>query len=437
MRLTGTAAFLRITLAVGALLALTLTGCTRFGKKPPTEKTGEQGVPVEVAPVTLGTMADTITVTGTVKATRETNITAQTSARVLDVRVREGDTVSSGQVLVTLDATEALTQQRQAQAGADGARARLEAAQRRLEITEQGARQEERAIARNRLDQAESARRTAEADYARLTELFAQGAISKQQLDAAQTSYDSAKAERDSARKSLDLTEKGARPEEIAASRKDVEAAAASLTQASAMLAEAQKRLSYTSIRSPFAGIVYSRAVDPGEVVASGGEPLLRIADPTSVYYEATVPERVALRIAAGQRVEVTVQGDGHDDIQGKVERMVPVADPASRNFLVRVALLEGASKAKPGMFARGAVVVQESRDAVIVPKDALIEREGKTLVFVVDDGKAVRREISVGVMDTERAQVLSGLQPGEMVVIVGAQGLKDGDAVQVKANGA
>ncbi len=375
--------------------------------------------------------------TGTIRAVREADIGAQISAQVLEVKVREGDAVSAGQVLVTLDAAQAQSQVRQARAGVKAAAARLEAAKHRLEVLEEGAREEEKAIARSRVEQAESALRTAEADLNRLRGLYEQGAISKQQLDGAQTAYDTARTNRDSARQALELLEKGARPEEIEAARKEVEAAAAGLEQARGILAEAEERLGYTVIRSPLTGVVYERHVEPGEITSpGGGGPLLRLADLSSVYYEATVPERVALRVKPGQRVEVIVQGNGDRSVAGEVERLVPVANPASRDFLVRIDITEGAAVTKPGMFARGSVVVQESVEAVVVPKEALVERGGKLLAFVVVDGRAEQREVAVGITDAERAEIVSGIGPGESVVVVGAQGLQDGDRVQVKENG-
>jgi RND family efflux transporter MFP subunit len=154
------------------------------------------------------------------------------------------------------------------------------------------------------------------------------------------------------------------------------------------------------------------------------------------VYFEAAVPERVALKVSPGQRVEVTVQGNGDRAVQGEVERLVPIADPQSRDFLVRIALRDGSTVTKPGMFARGTVVVRESADAVVVPKDALVEREGTMLAFVVANDTAEQRDVTVGLTDTEKAEILSGIEPRETVIVVGAQGLQDGDPVQVRANG-
>ncbi|HUU54173.1 MAG TPA: efflux RND transporter periplasmic adaptor subunit, partial [Armatimonadota bacterium] len=301
---------IRLSVMVGLALALgTAAGCTRFGgKRNDSAKGPEAGVPVVVALAERGTMAQTLTVTGTIKAGQQADVGVQISARVLEVKVREGDTVQAGQVLVTLDEAQVKSRVRQARAGAEAAAARLAAAKRRLEVLEEGARPEEKAIARSRLEQAESALRTAEADLERLRGRYEAGAISKQQLDGAQTAYDTARTNRDSARQSLELMEKGARPEEIEAGRKDVEAAAAGLEQARGMLAEAEELLGYTLIRSPLTGIVYERHVEPGEITSTGGgDPLLRLADLSRVYYEATVPERVALRVKPGQRVDVIV----------------------------------------------------------------------------------------------------------------------------------
>jgi len=421
------------------LLAVAASGCGRSGGKSGTEtdQAEEPRIPVAVADAEVATMADHVTVTGTIRAQREADISPQMSARVLEVTVREGDAVRQGQALIKLDPTQAESTVRQARAGKDAAAARLAAARSRLQILEQGAREEERAIARSRVEQAEAALRTAQADRDRLRGLFDQGAVSKQQLDAAQMGYDTARTNHDSARQALDLTEKGARPEEIDAARKDVQAGAAALAQTEAALAGANEMLSYAVLRSPFNGVVYQRSVNPGEVVSTmGGLPLLRLADLSSVYYEATVPERAALKVKAGQRVDVVVQGNGDRAVNGTVERLVPIADPRSRDFLVRISIVDGTTSTKPGMFARGAVIVQEKTDVVVVPKAAIVEKEGKPVVFVVKDDTAQSRPVVVGLTDRTRAEIVGGVDAWETVVIAGAEGLRDGSPVQIREGG-
>ena len=433
----------RLRMSQAAGFALLLAGSLSAGCGPRGQQAGgpaepeERGVPVEVARAEVSTMAEQVSVTGTMRAHREAAIGAQISARVIEVRVREGDPVTEGQVLITLDRTQAESQARQARAGVEAARAGLEGARRRLEIIEQGARTEERSIARSRLEQAESALRTASADLERLRGLFEQGAVSRQQLDAAETGYETARTNRDSALQSLGLMERGARPEEIQAAQKDVEAAAAILEQAEAVRAQAEEMLGYTVIRSPLTGVAYERNIDPGEITSTMSEPpLLRVADLSSVYYEATVAERQALKVRAGQRVAVTLPANGDDVLEGSVEQLVPVADPASREFLVRISLPDSGQITRPGVFARGSIVVAEREDAVVVPKDALVDRGDHRVVFVVTNGQAEERRVEVGLTDRTRAEIRSGVEANETVVVVGAQGLRDGDFVRVQEAG-
>ena len=418
------------------LAAATSAGCTRFASRQSSEKQdAETGIPVAVAPAMLETMVERVVVTGTIRARRQADVGAQLSARVLEVKVREGDSVAQGQVLVALERGETESQARQARAGVEAAAARLEATRRHLEIMEQGARPEELAIARSTLAQADSALRTAAADLDRLKGLFQRGAVSQQQLDGAQMAHDTALTNRDSANQSLALLQKGPRPEEIEAARKEVEAAAAGLEQAKAARAEAEDRLGYTLLRSPLTGVVYERHVDAGNIVMPGVA-LLRVADLSSLYYEAAVPERAASSVQEGQPVEISLQGNADHTLVGRVERVVPVADPASRDFLVRIGLPEAGGLSRPGMFARAAIVVRERTNVIAVPKDALVERDGKRSVFVVVSGKAQQRPVEVGLTERTRAEIRRGLSPGESVVVVGAQGLKDGDPVQVREAG-
>jgi RND family efflux transporter MFP subunit len=428
----------------GALIALLLAAAIAAGcshSQQPDAKKGvedQPAIPVQVASAVVGRMVDELPITGTISALRKSDITAQVSARVAEVAVQEGDAVKAGQVVVRLDRTELQSQVSQARAGVVAARARLGAAQRRAEVTELGARAEERAMAASRLEQAEAALRQAKSDKARMDKLFAQGAISKQQVDAADTAYDTARTSRDSTRDALTLTEKGARPEEIDAARKDVQAAAAGLSQAEGLLTQMQDMLSHTVLTSPIAGVVYERKVEPGEVVSSGGmgDALLRIADPTSVYLEGAVPERLAHQVKMGQKVAIALRSSAASSIEGSVQRLVPVADPSSRDFVVRVTFPNGATGLRPGMFAQARILVSEHDRAVVVPKDALVDRGGKFSVFLAQDGKAAERPVEVGFTNTTQAEIVSGISAGDLVVVVGAQTLKNGDKLKIETSG-
>jgi HlyD family secretion protein len=156
MTASRSATGMKVAMAVLAIIVPgLLAGCQRgAGSKRGTSDSGEQGIPVVVAEAERGSMAQRVTVTGTIRAAREAGVSAQISAQVLEVTVREGDPVVEGQVLVRLDPAQASSRAHQAEAGAKAARARLEAAQWRLEVVEEGARQEEKAIARSQIQAA-------------------------------------------------------------------------------------------------------------------------------------------------------------------------------------------------------------------------------------------------------------------------------------------
>jgi len=435
-----------IALAAAALFA----GCGRPKPKETEKKDDQRAVPVALAPVTLGSMSETVPVTGTLRADREAAVKPQVSAQVTGVLVQEGDTVTQGQVLVTLDQTDSTQQVRQASAGlatargaVGAARAQWQASTRRLQLLVEGARSEERAIARSKLEQAEAALRQAEADLQRRRKLFDAGAISKEALESAQTAHDTARTNRDATAQSLQMTEKGARPEEIEvarseveAARKQVESAEANVNQAAAALARANEVLSYTVIKSPLRGVVYARNIEPGEIASPGGDPILRVADLNSVYLEATVSGRLAPRVQTGQTARVTFRDDGEHVVQGAVLKLVPVANPASRDFLARIRVPRVQGVSRPGLYAEGEIVVKQRQRVPLIPKDALLARGGRTVVFVVDSEKAHQREVKVGLTDAARAEILSGLSPGDKVVVEGAATLNDGDKVMVQKTG-
>jgi HlyD family secretion protein len=441
MKRTARIAVLVLVVTVAAVVIL---GC---GKPKPKDVVTEAAVPVALAEVTLGSMSETVPVTGTLKADREAAVKPQVSAQVTAVLAQEGDAVSQGQVLITLDQTDYQNQVRQAsaavataQASVGAARAQWQASVRRLQVVVEGARPEERAIARSKLEQAEAALRQAQADLQRRQKLFDAGAISKEAQEAAQTAFDTARTIRDAAAQSVQLLEKGARPEEVEAARseaeaahKQMESAQENVNLASATLARARELLSYTTIRSPISGVVYERSIEPGEIVSTGNDPLLRIADLNSVYYEATVPGRLAPQVQAGQPVTVSVRGDGSRTTQGTVHKLVPVANPMSRDFVAIVRVSKAQGLARPGLYAEGQIVTKRREAVPLIPKDALLERNGRTVVYVVASDQAKERSVKVGLTDASRAEVLSGLSPGEKIVVEGASTLSDGAKVAVQ----
>jgi len=224
----------------------------------------------------------------------------------------------------------------------------------------------------------------------------------------------------------------------------DLEAALAAQQQASEALTQAMQGWDYTQVFSPVDGVIAEKLVEEGQTVGANVS-VFKISTEKSLYFEASISELEATRIRAGQPVEMIVdalQGDHTNfygsgqakSILGAVEKVVPVVDARTRSFTVRV-VVPASPLLFPGMFARGEVLVLRHRNATAVPKEALVTKGDRQVVYTVERGIAREKEVTVGASDNTYVQLLSGLAPGSAVVTVGQQTLADGDKVRI-ANG-
>ena len=441
--------------------------------------------PVTVVAARRADLITSVTATGTVASLREAKIAPQVSGRVAQVLVREGQRVQAGTPLMRLDARDLSAQAAQAQASVAMARARLalllagaraeerrqaadaaaqaqagvQAAQARLQALERGARPQERDQAANAVAQAKAQLDLAQIEAQRMRSLFQMGAISRQQLDSAETqlrlvqaAHDSARQQQalvnegprveeimaaraqlaqaqaaaDAARQSLRLVELGARSEEIAMTR-------AQLHQAEALAASAQIRLHDATVAAPFAGTVTQRLVEPGETV-SPATPAFVVAQVDEVYAELAVPERHRAALRQGQQAGITIDALPGQRFVGRIEEIQPAATIASRSFTVKVRVPNAQGALRPGMFARGTITLAVRRNVLQIPDTAVLLTTGRSIVFVVQDGKAIRREVAVGESQNGTVEVKSGLNDGDQVVTAGAEGLTDNQPVAPRA---
>lgn len=159
--------------------------------------------------------------------------------------------------------------------------------------------------------------------------------------------------------------------------------------------------------------------------------PVVLVVDDSVMLVRAEVPERYAGRIAAGQRVRVQVAARSERDVPGRITRVSPVVDAATRAVPIEVTLIHPPGILKSGMFASLAVVTASRAGALTVPVDAMGEG-GDPAVFVVVDGKAERRPVTTGIRSETAVEILSGLLEGDSVVVFGLYGLEDGSPVEI-----
>jgi RND family efflux transporter MFP subunit len=207
------------------------------------------------------------------------------------------------------------------------------------------------------------------------------------------------------------------------------------VADAKARLASAEKQLGKTVLRAPFSGIVANVTVSEGDVVQSGGA-LLSVIDPSSLRLEASVPAEDIALVKPGTEVQFTVSGFQGRTFTGKVQRVSPAVDPATRQVRV-IASIGNASRALvAGLFADGRVAA-ERRHAVVVPRAAVDSRGIRPVVVRLKTGRVERVEVTAGLADrvSERVEIREGLAAGDTVLLGGAAGLPPGTPATVRVD--
>jgi len=215
--------------------------------------------------------------------------------------------------------------------------------------------------------------------------------------------------------------------------QQQIRGAAAQADAAKAHYQGAEAQLAYTEIRSPITGVITDRAIYEGEM-ASAGTPLLTVMDVSRVVVRANIPQNQARLLKVGNDATVN-QTDGADQVAGKVIVVSPAVDPNSTTLQVWVQMANPGGHLKPGVSVHTSIVAETLTNAIIVPPAALLpSAEGETVLMVVGaDSVAHERKVEVGVRETDKVQILSGVKPGEKVIIVGGVGLEDGNKVRIE----
>jgi membrane fusion protein, multidrug efflux system len=263
-----------------------------------------------------------------------------------------------------------------------------------------------------------------EGDRVRAGQVLAQLDDQQLRLQAAQTRAARAKAQRDFNRQ-IELHEKGL------VSAGAFENLKYDLDNQTASDDLAQLNLSYSEIRAPFAGIVSTRHIKLGQEIAIGTS-VFRVTDPTPLKANVFVPERELARLKPGQPASISVDALAGRNFPAIVKLVSPVVDASTATFKVTLEVNDPKGDLKPGMFARVGIVFERRADALTIPRVALLDTDGASNVFVVNAGKAEQRSIRTGLSNSGRIEVLEGLKGEEQVVVVGQNGLKDGNAVRV-----
>lgn len=184
-------------------------------------------------------------------------------------------------------------------------------------------------------------------------------------------------------------------------------------------------------VDSLLAGIVGRVYVDLGTKVTPQ-TPVALIVDMDKVKVKIDVVERDLPKIRIGQGAQIKVDAYPEQVFKSKIWKISPVVDLESRTAPIEILISNPKHLLKPGMFARATIVTKESKDVLIIPRDALIKEEDLTFIFVVKDNRALKRKVTIGMGQENLVEIKDNLDLGEEVIVMGKTRVKDGDLVRV-----
>ena len=356
-------------IAVAALVlgsSLVAAGC---GASTTTEAAPETTAPapavVDVATVTAttGAIESALEISGTLTPLSRVAVKPKLPGTIERMMVDIGDAVTMGQTIATID-------RREIDAQADAAVASV-------------------SVGKAALENAEAALANALLERDRATNLFDKGALPRQRLDGAQTAHRSAVAQRD--------------------------LAAANLAQAEAALRRAREVQKNATITSPVTGYVVERNYDAGAI--PGDLPVVIVADMRQMKLEAGVSELEAGRLRVGLKALVSVQAKPGQAFEGQLAAIAPEVDERNRHFKVDVRVPNPNRALLSGMYATARIVEATVTGAVLVPKDAVMTRDGKRVVQKVTGDTLSAVVVTEGLSDATHVQILTGLAAGDAVM--------------------
>ncbi|MGB8008418.1 MAG: efflux RND transporter periplasmic adaptor subunit [Terriglobales bacterium] len=375
-----------------------------------------------------------LSASGYIVAHHKISVNSKVTGRVAWIGVEKGDKVKEGQVLVRLEDDEFRAMYEQARGAWESAKARLAEA-------EHGSRPEEIEQADHNLAEARATAANDKITLDRNKDLFAQGVVSRQNLDDAQARYDADQQKANSLEQSLRMSKLGPRVEEIDRARADVETAKGQMDYA-------KSQLDATVIRAPVTGTILERTAEKGELVtaqfASGAEggprgSVVALADLNDIQVELDIAQDDFAKLSPRQEGIVTLDAFKDRAYNGEIAEMSPEANRQKATVQVKVQILQPDSYLRPEMNATVQFKAKPTdknagpkQTYVFVPTAALRDKDGSKFVLLAFNGKALRRNVHV---QGERSggYLVDSLVGGETVITTAPADLQDGQKIRIK----
>ena len=215
-------------------------------------------------------------------------------------------------------------------------------------------------------------------------------------------------------------------------SQEDLDQARTQRVVAAGTLRQARVAYEHGLVHAPIDGAINHLYVEQGEFVQRGGA-VADIVDFSQIKVEVSVPELDVKYLEPGAPAMFQVDALPGDDFGAVIDFVAVKADSATKTFLVRVLVANKDGKIRPGMMARVAFLRRVVPDAIVIPLFSLVDKGGERIVYVVEDGVAKARSVSLGVIDRDKIQIVEGLNPGDKLIVAGQNDVQEGTKVQVE----
>jgi len=362
------------------ILSIYLLACS--GKDSSGQMENRKKIPVKIHTVGKGKITSYLDVTGTTLPLEKAKMGSKVEGTITQILVDEGDTIKKRQILFRLDSKDFLLDIEHAKAVLASAQAEREKAEHDLEQKEN--------------------------DWKRLSALFERRVIAKHQYDSMKASFSMAQAA--------------------------VKACESQIKQRKAELDLAEKRYQDSVVKAPFDGVVTKKMLNEGEISSlwAYNWEVLEVMDLSKIKIESDISEKHKTQVKEGTEANIEVDALPGRKFTGIISIVNPMVDPKERTFLVKIVIPNPERLLTAGMFARIRLLVEEKEGVITIPVHDVLERSDGHFVFVVKNGVAEQRKISVGISNGDWIEVTGGLKEGEIIVIEGSHRLQEGYPVEI-----
>lgn len=445
------------------------------GNMPAQGMQEETATAVNTQTIELSSISNEYSYSGSLEPCDEVNVYSALSGKVATVNFDVGDTVQAGDVLFTMDTTSIENSIKVSEASVKTAETSVNTAENNLKMANGASMQTQIESAKSAITSAENSLKNAqtsvdnaevslntaklnldkaENDYNTYSQLYAAGGLSEENmnnykdayeqaqnsyaqaqlsLEQANIQYKSAQDSLDQANTNYDILVNQTSEENLIQAQDNLDQAKAQLESSKAQLDSTKQSLDDAVVTAPISGTISQCNVTAGANLSQGTTPFVIIGT-NSVDVAVNVSEQLINSIKAGDEVRISIPTLSDEDFSGTISSVSPDAN-SDGTYEVKVNIPNEDGSLKSGMFAEVYFTKEKSDNAIVISRDSVITKDGESYVFAVEDGKAKRYDVEIGIDNGDMVEITSGLSVGMKIVTEGQTYLADGDAVNDVTN--